>query len=82
MLAKFFQDKHGNTVIAQTANLPLIAWLALVVINFFVHSAILGWLATAFLFIWALLEIFQGVSYFRRLLGLVVLAGLVIMHLG
>jgi hypothetical protein len=32
-------------------------------------------LSTAFLFTWAYLEITQGASYFRRVLGAVVLAG-------
>lgn len=40
----------------------------------------LQFISTASLFSWAYLELTKGASYFRRLLGLVVLASLVVSH--
>ncbi len=77
MSTSFFKDKHGKFVIAQSPNLPIMSWLIIVVLNFFIHSAILGWLADAFLLVWAFLELYRGVNGFRRLLGLVVLVALI-----
>lgn len=81
MFGKFFKDKRGNVVITQSLNVSISTWAILTIINFFAHSPQLAWLATAFLFTWAFMELFQGVSPFRRLLGLVVLAGIIVMHL-
>lgn len=76
----FFKDRRGRVVIGQAANPPLLAWFILVVINYFVHSAAIAWLATAFLFTWAFLELYQGVNYFRRILGLIVFVSLIVTH--
>ncbi len=74
-----FRDSDGNVVIAQPPNLPLLVWLAatglkLILVSGNLH---LGLDAIAFgsLFIWAWQELFQGVNYFRRALGFVVLLG-------
>jgi hypothetical protein len=73
---KIWRDVHGSVVIAQRPNIWLIIWLILEVVSLFVSSQhvalVTWWLATAALSIWALLEIFRGVNYFRRILGLCV----------
>ena len=72
-----FRDSDGNLVIAQMPNLPLLVWLAATVLKLLFTSGNLytGLDALAFgsLFTWAWQELFQGVNYFRRTLGCVVL---------
>jgi hypothetical protein len=73
---KFWRDHHGSIVIAQMPNVWLIVWLILEMVSLLVSShhveIVSWWLATAALGVWSLLEIFQGVNYFRRLLGVCV----------
>ena len=76
IIQKTFKDKDGKLALAGMPNPPLIAWLS---------SLPLGWLLSGTsekfvsvighgaLFTWAWLELFQGVNYFRRALGAVVL---------
>jgi hypothetical protein len=75
---KIFKDKHGQLAITAVPNPPLIIWaVATVAGKLFKHGAIhdaLSLVGFAAIVFWALLEIFQGASYFRRALGLVVLA--------
>lgn len=78
---KFFRDDKGNIVIAQPPNPPLILWgvtslLKLVFTNGLANVA-LDLIAFGSLFTWAWMELFQGVNYFRRTLGLIVLVGFV-----
>jgi hypothetical protein len=74
-----FRDSDGNIAIAQMPNPPLLVWIAATLLKFFLTSGNLhrGLEALAFgaLFTWAWQELFQGVNYFRRSLGLVVLLG-------
>ncbi|MBC7970944.1 MAG: hypothetical protein H7Z11_12635 [Verrucomicrobia bacterium] len=74
-----FRDSDGNVVIAQPPNLPLLVWLAATGLKLIPTSGNLhlGLDAIAFgsLFTWAWQELFQGVNYFRRALGFVVLLG-------
>ncbi|WP_206818043.1 hypothetical protein [Chroococcus sp. FPU101] len=74
---KTFRDDEGNIVIAQKPNLPILLWLGATLLKFIVPEGnlylILDTLALGSLFTWAWLELFQGVNYFRRFLGLVVL---------
>ncbi len=76
----FFRDGNGNIVIGQPPNPPLIIWLAasLLKLAFKTGQVNLGLdiLATGSLSVWAILELFQGVNYFRRTLGLIVLIAL------
>jgi len=74
---KCFKDKHGNVVIGQTPNLALsVAMISLIfgvflsegIVSEFVDIVAFG---TFFTFAW--LELFQGVNYFRRLYGFIVL---------
>lgn len=73
---RFWRDKDGHIVIGQFPNVWLIVWLIFELISLLVAShrveIITWWIATAALGVWSLLEIFQGVNYLRRLLGLLI----------
>ena len=76
-LDRFFQDDLGNVVIAQPPNIPITVWaiastLKLVANNGSLYAT-LDAIAIGAIFVWSLMELFQGVNYFRRTLGLVVL---------
>jgi riboflavin transporter FmnP len=83
-LSRFFRNpKTGDVVVAQLPNPPLVVWLVASVLRWVFSPA--GWLgtalavvATASLVIWSLLEIARGQSPFRRVLGGVVLAAIVL----
>ena len=80
-LDKIFRNDKGEFVIAQPPNLPLIIWfiaslLKLVFPKGDLYTG-LDFLAVGSLTIWSFLEIFQGVNYFRKGLGIVVLIGLI-----
>lgn len=78
---KTFRDSEGNIVIAQWPNLPLIVAIASSLLTLVFDSGNLYQLADAIAFgswfTWGWLEIFDGVNYFRRALGLVVTIGIV-----
>lgn len=78
---KIFRDSNGNIVIAQPPNLPIIVWgvaslLGLIFTDDLINIG-LDIIAFGSLFTWAWLELFQGVNYFRRTLGFIVLIGLI-----
>lgn len=78
---KFFRDSNGNIVIAQPPNPPIIVWgvaslLKLIFTSGYINVG-LDLISFGSLFTWAWLELFQGVNYFRRTLGFVVLVGFV-----
>lgn len=76
MWDKFWKDKHGRVVIWQWPNPYLYGWVGLTVLAMLTHGQtadIFSILGSISLVVWALLEIFKGVNYFRRLLGLLVL---------
>ena len=79
---KVFRDREGDIVLAQMPNLPLIVWIVASLLKlFFATGKIsIGLDAIAFgsLFTWAWEELFQGVNYFRRALGLIVLVSLIL----
>ncbi len=83
---RFFKDKAGKYKLWQRPNVPLSAWFFFMLISRFVPMAhiqsLSQFLSTAFLFTWAYLEITSGASYFRRLLGLVIIAGIIASHAG
>ena len=73
---KFWRDEEGRVVIWQMPNAWLIAWAAFTTASLLFTSLladILSWLGSGALIIWALFEVFRGVNYFRRILGLLVL---------
>lgn len=85
LVDKTFRDSDGKIVLAQMPNLPLIVWivtslLALIFTNGKINT-VLEVLANGSLFTWAWLELFQGVNYFRRALGLAVLIGLIVLKI-
>lgn len=81
LLDRVFRDDEGNIVIAQPPNLPLIigvtASLLQIIFSTGEINLGLGLIAFGSLFTWAWEELFQGVNYFRRALGLFVLVGLI-----
>lgn len=68
-----FKNSSGKIVLIQKPNVSMLVWLLLTVANIFINEPVLRILAFGSIVVWSLLEIFQGVNYFRRLLGLVVL---------
>lgn len=76
-----FRDDAGNIVIAQPPNLPILlatitTLLTLVVPSGNLHTG-LDAIAFGSWFTWAWLELFEGVNYFRRALGLFVLIAVI-----
>jgi hypothetical protein len=78
---KLFRDSSGEIVIAQMPNIPIIIWgvasLLKIVYKTGQINLILDLLAFGSLFVWAVQELFQGVNYFRRGLGAIVLIALI-----
>lgn len=66
-------DDRGRLALWQRPNLALTGWFVLTVAHHFIESQKLAWAATVFLVIWAVMEVYSGVNWFRRLLGLAVL---------
>lgn len=75
---KFFKDRNGRWAIAQFPNVLITGWIVVLLANLFLHSQPVKSLQDALLFAWAYMELIQGVSYFRKVLGAVVLIGLVV----
>ncbi len=77
LLDRVFRDREGTLVLAELPNPPLIGWMlaSLLQLIFTTGQIKLGLDAISFgcLFTWAWEELFQGVNYFRRGLGLIVL---------
>lgn len=75
-----FRDSEGKIVIAQMPNLPVLIGIAATLLQFIVPSGKIhaGLVLVAFgaLFTWSWQELFEGVNYFRRGLGLITLIGL------
>ncbi|MGJ5628071.1 hypothetical protein [Nostoc sp. CALU 1950] len=82
LVDKTFRDSNGNIVLAQMPNLPLIVWIVSSLLALIFTSGkiniVLDVLANGSLFTWAWLELFQGVNYFRRALGLAVFIGIIV----
>jgi uncharacterized membrane protein YGL010W len=78
---KIFRSANGEIVIGQIPNLPITIWFLATILKIFVKTEKinigLDVLAAVSLFVWAIGELFQGVNYFRRGLGLLVLVWLV-----
>jgi hypothetical protein len=85
IVAKFIRDRNGKITLWQTPNLPIIGWFICLVISHLISAGVIkagfASLSTAFLFTWAYLEITEGASYFRRVLGTVVLASVLMSFL-
>lgn len=78
---RVFRDSEGNIVIAQPPNLPLIVGIVASLLKLLFTTGqiylVLDLVAFGALFTWAWEELFQGVNYFRRALGLIALVGLI-----
>jgi hypothetical protein len=76
-LKTFVSNKHGKVVMWQVPNFLLWLWIVLKVLGLILHDGPfktgLGLLSSAVLFTWAYLEITEGESQFRRLLGTVII---------
>jgi hypothetical protein len=72
---RFVRGKDGHTHIIQLPNIPIIGWFLSMLIATFIASGSIkvGFsnLSLAFLAVWSYLEITQGLSYFRRMLGII-----------
>ena len=74
---RIWRDEQGRLAVWQMPNVWLIAWAVCTTLSLFFGGKIgdiFFWVGSALLVIWSLLEIFRGACYFRRLLGLAVLA--------
>lgn len=80
LLDRIFRDSKGNIVIAQPPNLPITVGTAATLLHFVAPNGAIGILSGLVgfgtLYAWAWLELFSGVNYFRKGLGLVSLVGL------
>ena len=80
-----FKDSEGNIVLGQMPNLPILVWVTATLLQLVFTSgkvyAGLNVIAFGSLFTWAWQELFDGVNYFRRALGLVVLVGAIVMKI-
>lgn len=73
---RIWKDKEGNVVIWQMPNWPLWVWVGFTLLSLFFSGSvadIFSWIASAALIVWSLMEIFKGVNYFRRAMGLLVM---------
>jgi hypothetical protein len=77
----FFEGKDGRWVIAQWPNLPIsvavIATLLKNIVPYSMANFVVALIAFGAFFTWSWLEIFDGDSKFRRVLGLVVMVLLI-----
>lgn len=83
-LRRFLSDRHGRIVVAQAPNLPLVTWALMAAAAYLATPRwvpYFAFLSGAALVTWAYLEIRCGDSPFRRVLGVVVLVGLLVHRL-
>lgn len=81
---KFWEDSHGRVVVWQKPNKFLIVWFVTTVLTWFTPAGwferIVGTISLAALVVWAIIEVFSGVNYFRRTIGFLVLLTLVLVR--
>lgn len=79
---RFWRDKHGRIVIWQAPNPPLYGWLVFMLLGRIIKTGPVhngaSFVSAVFLLIWAYLELTDGVNYFRRAVGAVVIVSVVI----
>ena len=72
------RDRNNKVVIWQFPNLPIAGWLLCMIAAYLMPQGSvqlgLASISTAFLIVWSYLEITQGVNYFRKTLGAVILS--------
>jgi hypothetical protein len=84
ILDRTFKNDRGAITIVQMPNIPLALWIVLQVSSAVLsrgklHTGLVS-LAMAVLFTWAYLEATTGVNYFRRFLGCLVMASIVLSY--
>jgi hypothetical protein len=73
---KCFCDQNGRLTILQRPNMLIVVWLITVLLKRILDGHIvqvIDVVGFSALFLWALAELFEGVNYFRRALGLVII---------
>jgi hypothetical protein len=78
---KCIKDKEGNIVFGQKPNLPIIVWLICLILQQFLEGdlyKLINVIGFGAIFTWAWLEIFLGVNYFRRAIGVLVMVVILI----
>lgn len=74
---KFWYDSNGRLSIFEAPNPPLIVWLVCLVLGWVLPAGgiadAVGLVGRIALITWALMELFWGNAYFRRLFGLGIL---------
>jgi hypothetical protein len=79
---RLFRDGTGEIVIGQPPNLPILIWISATLLKLVFKTGqiniALDLLAVSSLLYWSFLEITEGVNYFRRDLGVVVLIAIII----
>lgn len=82
---RIFRDRDGNIVIAQPPNLPVLVAVAATILQAVLPGgklqAAVDLIAFGAWFTWAWQELFGGVNYFRRAIGLIALIGLIAIRL-
>ncbi len=82
---RIFRDSEGRIVIAQMPNLPVIVGVTATALAFILPTGRIQTTADLVgfgaLFTWAWQEMFEGVNYFRRSLGLIALVGIIFLKL-
>ncbi len=76
IIDKVVRDKDGRVVLWQRPNLPILVWAGARALQWPLSGRaeqFVGLVGTGALLVWAVLELFSGVNYFRRALGLLVL---------
>jgi hypothetical protein len=85
LVDRTFRDSEGKIVIAQMPNLPILVGFTAIFLQLVLPSGeiqtALGLVAFGALFTWAWQELFEGVNYFRRALGLIGLVSLIALGL-
>ena len=82
---KFWKDKDGKLAIWQFPNWPLTFWAIFMFIAITFHGTLSrtsSFIAFVALLIWSVMEIAKGDSYFRRLLGAIVLIAMMFNRFG
>ena len=82
---RIFRDRNGQIVIGQPPNLPLGVALTATLLSAILPDnglqAAVELVSFGAWFTWGWLELFDGVNYFRRALGLVTLVGILTLKL-
>jgi hypothetical protein len=72
-----WRDNHGKVVIWQWPSIPLYVWALCTAISLIVNKGstadVFYWVGEIALIGWAILEIWKGVNYFRKALGVVII---------